>query len=312
MQLFIHKHFCRKHRNFVLSSVLNKRNNRGPYFLMENSNNEKFWALVLGASSGFGGAAAKKLAADGYNIIGIHLDRAATMPNVEAIIADIKSHGVEALFFNINAADEIKRKEVIKTLLANEKGAPKVKVLVHSLAFGTLKPFIPKTGETALTKAQMEMTLDVMAHSLVYWTQDLVANGLLVRKARIFAMTSSGGTSAIPYYGAVSAAKASLESHVRQLSTELGFMEVGVVAIMAGVTDTPALRKIPGNQPMINVATRKNPRGRLTTPEDIAKVISLFCREGGEWISGGVINADGGEDVVNFVGQNGDMNFDNV
>ena len=72
---------------------------------------------------------------------------------------------------------------------------------------------------------------------------------------------------------------------------------------MAGVTDTPALRKIPGNEEMIEVAERKNPRGRLTTPEDVAKVISLLCKDGGEWISGGLINADGGEDIVNFVGQ---------
>jgi enoyl-[acyl-carrier-protein] reductase (NADH) len=116
-------------------------------------------------------------------------------------------------------------------------------------------------------------------------------------------MTSSGGHTAIPYYGAVSAAKAALESHVRQLSTELGSMEIGVTAIMAGVTDTPALRKIPGNEDMINVAEIKNPRGRLTTPEDVAKIISLLCRDGGEWISGGIIHADGGEDIVSFIGK---------
>lgn len=269
---------------------------------MDNNNN--YWAIVLGASSGFGGAAAKQLARDGYNIIGIHLDRAATMPAVEAVIADIKAENVKCIFYNINAADEVKRKEVIKTMLSFPGGTPKVKVLIHSLAFGTLKPFIPKVGEVGLTKAQMEMTVDVMAHSLVYWTQDLVSSGMLVEKSRIFAMTSSGGRSSIPYYGAVSAAKASLESHVRQLSYELGYLDVGVLAIMAGVTDTPALRKIPGNVPMIEVARRKNPRNRLTTPEDVAKVISLICRDGGEWISGGIINADGGEDLVNFVGQN--------
>ncbi len=277
---------------------------------MDNSNNSQYWALVLGASSGFGGAAAKQLAADGYNILGVHLDRAATLPNVEAIITDIKSHGVEALFYNINAADEVKRKEVLKAFLSHTGGKPKVKVLIHSLAFGSLKAFIPREGEVALSKAQMEMTLDVMAHSLVYWTQDLVTNGMLVEKSRIFAMTSSGGHSAIPYYGAVSAAKAALESHVRQLSTELGYLETAVLAIMAGVTDTAALRKIPGNASMISVARRKNPRNRLTTPEDVAKVISLICRDGGEWISGGLINADGGEDVVNFVGQNGNLNFE--
>jgi len=56
---------------------------------------------------------------------------------------------------------------------------------------------------------------------------------LLAKKARIFAMTSSGSHTAIPYYGAVSAAKAALESHVEQLAIELGHMETGVTAIMA-------------------------------------------------------------------------------
>lgn len=270
---------------------------------MNRMENQKYWALILGASSGFGRATALKLAEDGFNIIGVHLDRLATMHNVNEVINAIDSFGVKSRFFNVNAADEEKRKEVIDELKKMSGGEPIIKVILHSLAFGTLKPFVTDNGETGLTKAQMEMTLDVMAHSIVYWTQDVFTNNLLARKARIFAMTSSGGHTSIPNYGAVSAAKACLESHVRQLSMELGPMEVSVAAIMAGVTDTPALRKIPGNMEMIEVAKRKNPRGRLTTTEDVAKVISLLCKDGGEWISGGVINADGGEDVINFVGQ---------
>lgn len=270
---------------------------------MKSGDHQKFWALILGASSGFGEATAIQLAKDGYNIIGVHLDRQVTMPNVERIIKQIKSFGVEAEFFNANAADEIKRKEIISSVKNKLNGKPLIKVILHSLAFGTLKPFIPGPEEQAITKAQMEMTLDVMAHSLVYWTQDVVMNGLLAPSSRIFAMTSSGGHTSIPYYGAVSAAKAALESHCRQLAVELGPTGAAVNAIMAGVTDTPALRKIPGNREMIEIALRKNPHGRLTQPEDIAKVISLLCRDGGEWISGSVIHADGGEDIVNFVGQ---------
>ena len=270
---------------------------------MAKKENSKYWALILGASSGFGEAVAIKLAQDGYNIFGVHLDRQATMPQVNRIIKDIEKFGSEAIFFNINAADGEKRKDVVTKMKERLNSKPSVKVIMHSLAFGTLKPFISNETEL-ITKAQMEMTLDVMAHSLVYWVQDVFKNNLLADKCRIFAMTSSGGHSTIPYYGAVSAAKAALESHVRQLTSELGPLNAAVNSIMAGVTNTPALSKIPGNKSMMEVAISKNPRDRLTTPEDIAKVISVLCKDGGEWISGGIINADGGEDIVSYMGEN--------
>jgi len=264
------------------------------------------WALVLGASSGFGGAAAVELARAGMNIFGVHLDRQATMPTVQQVIKDIKHLGREAVFFNINAADAIKRSETLDEI-KERFGAHgnTVRVLLHSLAFGTLKPFITKNPEESVNQAQMEMTIDVMANSLVYWTQGLFWHGLLKRGARIFAMTSSGGHSTLPYYGAVSAAKATLESHIRQLANELGPFAITANALMAGVTDTPALRKIPGSTDMLRIARAKNPGGRLTTPEDVARMIVLLSDESASWVSGNVIGVDGGEDIVSYVGQKG-------
>ncbi|MGB9664705.1 MAG: SDR family oxidoreductase, partial [Ignavibacteria bacterium] len=81
----------------------------------------------------------------------------------------------------------------------------------------------------------------------------------------------------------------------------LGPRGITANAIMAGVTDTPALRKIPGSDKMIDAAKLKNPRGRLTTPEDVAKAIVALCSENCDWISGNVIGVDGGEDIVGFV-----------
>src|SRR5881397_4411485 len=97
-----------------------------------------------------------------------------------------------------------------------------VRVMLHSLAFGTLKLFIADPMKDAVTQPQMDMTLDVMAHSLIYWTQELVGRGLMTRGGRIYAMTSSGGARVLPNYGPVSAAKAALESNIRQLAAEMG------------------------------------------------------------------------------------------
>jgi enoyl-[acyl-carrier protein] reductase III len=264
-----------------------------------------YWALILGASSGFGGATAIELARNGYDIFGVHLDRQVTMPQVKHVIKEIEKHGRQAIFFNINAADSIKRQETLDEIserLSAEDGGM-VKVLVHSLAFGTLKPFISKSLNDSLTQAQMEMTLDVMANSLVYWTQGLITRELFAEGGRIFGLTSAGSHAIIPSYGAVSAAKAALESHIRQLAFELGPMGITANAIMAGVTDTPALQKIPGAQKMLELAKLKNPRGRVTLPVDVAHAIVMLCREESNWISGNVIGVDGGENIVSFVGE---------
>lgn len=256
------------------------------------------WAVVLGASSGFGEAASLALAGAGWSIFGIHLDRKATLPHVAEIVDGIRARGAEAVFFNANAADEARREEIVRAI--SEKlagGAGTVQVLLHSLAFGTLKPFLAPTPEESIARPQLEMTLDVMANSLVWWTQDLVAAGLMEDGARIWAMTSAGGRKVWGSYGAVSAAKSALESHVRQLAFELIPRGITVNALQAGVTDTPALRKIPGSSEMIDRVMAIHPAKRLTTPEDVAKALVELSRPGTGWMTGNVIRIDGAEDI---------------
>jgi NAD(P)-dependent dehydrogenase (short-subunit alcohol dehydrogenase family) len=258
------------------------------------------WALILGASSGFGEATARHLAQQGMHVFGIHLDRRATMDHVEEVKAAIGAAGREAFFVNINAADDEAREQALDEFAAHlgEKAPGSIKVLMHSLAFGTLKPYVDEEGRADLNRKNLEMTVDVMAHSLVYWAQAVVARRLMGDGGRIFAMTSSGGTRVIRTYGAVSAAKAALESHIRQLAYELAPFGVRSNAIRAGVTDTPALRKIPGNELLLTEAARKNPTGRLTTPADVAGAIAALSGPGSDFINGNVIGVDGGEDVV--------------
>ncbi len=248
------------------------------------------WALVLGVSSGFGAATARELAKTGYNIAGVHMDRRETLPLAQQVVDDIQALGRETLVFNGNAADPEQRATVIAALSGKN-----VQVLFHSLAFGSLKPMV---GPEAATQRQIEMTADVMGHSLIYWARDLVHQGLMHQGGRIFAMTSEGGTRAIPQYGPVSAAKAVLEAHIRQLAVELAPFGITANALLAGTTDTPALRKIPGHERLLEYALARNPHKRLTTPEDIARAVVSLASPNTAWITGNTIRVDGGEGIA--------------
>jgi NAD(P)-dependent dehydrogenase (short-subunit alcohol dehydrogenase family) len=270
------------------------------------------WALILGASSGFGGATAVELARNGMDVFGVHLDLRSTLPNAEKVMDSVRAQGRQAVFFNMNAADATKRADAVQAMKArcDEEGSF-VRVVLHSLAFGALQPVIvidESKGavvemelldrKTILSQRQMEMTLDVMANSLIYWAQDLAAAGLLRRGSRIYAMTSSGSTRVIKSYGAVSAAKAALEAHIRQLAYELAPLGVTANAVRAGVTDTPALRKIPEGLALLERTSKANPSGRSTTPEDVAKCIAVLAQENTYWMTGNVIGVDGGEEIT--------------
>jgi enoyl-[acyl-carrier protein] reductase III len=263
---------------------------------------DTYYALILGASSGFGRAISLALAKDGVNILGVHLDRAATMPAVEEIISEIKSYGVDAHYFNVNAADPNKRNDVLNKIeeIFKNKNNPTIKVLVHSLAFGTLKKFIDEDTSLQINQKQLEMTIDVMANSLVYWSQDVLKKGFMKSGAKIYALTSTGGSRVIESYGAISAAKACLESHIRQLAMELGRKGISANSILAGVTDTPAARKIPNISTIMDYTLGRNAQGRLTHPEDIANFILDNYKRDSHWMTGGLIHVDGGESVTGF------------
>lgn len=259
----------------------------------------KYYALILGVSSGFGKAISLALAKDGVNIIGVHLDRASTMDDVNQQIADIKAMGVEAEFFNVNAADDEKRNTILDKIKEKFGDSDStIRVMVHSLAFGSLKKFIDDDPNNEVNRKQLEMTLDVMANSFVYWTQGMMRRGLMTKGGKIYSMTSSGGTRQIAYYGVVSAAKACLESFTRQLAMELGGKGIAVNAICAGVTSTPALNKIPGADAIVANALQRNPAKRLTQPDDIAQFIVDNYKNDSQWLTGNTIHLAGGESIV--------------
>jgi NAD(P)-dependent dehydrogenase (short-subunit alcohol dehydrogenase family) len=301
------------------------------------------WALILGGSSGFGLATAKRLARAGLNILIVHRDRRSAMKEIQPHFDELARLGVGFHVWNADAVGAEKRSETIEALVQAIGPEGRIRLLLHSIAFGNLKLITPEKSEARtagpnlarrlgmdpakLTEIADELfekgedglhpltsapsysdasyldegdfgrTILSMGTSLLGWTQELFSRGLFARDARIFGLTSEGNEVAWKGYAAVSAAKVSLEALARSIAVEFGPHGIRCNVIQPGVTDTPALRAIPGSEQLASQARLRNPGGRLTTPEDVAGVIYLLSQDEASWINGEVIRVDGGEHI---------------
>ncbi|MFC4096711.1 SDR family NAD(P)-dependent oxidoreductase [Euzebyella saccharophila] len=257
---------------------------------------KKQWALILGGSSGLGLATAKKLAANGYSIFIIHRDRRADLEEVKFNFQEITSSGVDLVSYNVDLVKTDKRQQVLKEIKTKLGAQGKLKVLVHSIAKGNLKPMNSQT-EKELENVDFQITLNAMAISLYDWTKDLIKVDLFSKDARIISFTSEGNSRAWEGYAAVSAAKATLESLTRNMALEFASLGLKVNCIQAGVTETKSFKMIPGHKRIKENALQRNPQGRLTSPEDVANVVYLLTTPEAQWITGSVIKVDGGESL---------------
>jgi NAD(P)-dependent dehydrogenase (short-subunit alcohol dehydrogenase family) len=302
-----------------------------------------WWAVILGGSSGFGLATAHKLAAHGMNLCLVHRDRRGAMARIEPEFEKLRATGVAVRTWNADALDADARSQILGELAKTLGEGGRVRLLLHSIAFGNLKLLASETPSPARATAALAVELGVdeerlrgaadrlfeaghdalaglasppaysqssfldeedfartihaMGTSLLGWVQDLLARGLFASDARVLGLTSEGNEVAWKGYAAVAAAKVALESLARSMALELAPRGLRTNIVQAGITDTPALRAIPGSDRMKAGARLRNPFKRLTTPEDVASAIFLLCLDEAAWINGDVIRVDGGEHV---------------
>ena len=256
--------------------------------------NTNYWALILGGSSGLGLASAKKLASEGMNICIIHRSSRAEMELINNEFSEIKKTEIEFLSLNKDVLNLQHQQDILtelKTVLGSDG---KIRCLLHSIAKGNLKPMIGSENDSLSTE-DFSITLQAMATSLYDWTKLIFNENLFAEDARILAFTSEGSSKPINNYGAVSAAKAALEAISRNIALEFARLGLRSNCIQAGVTDTRSLQMIPGSEKIKEQTKKRNPFKRLTTPEDVANVVSLLCQDEASWINGCVIPVDGGE-----------------
>ncbi len=153
------------------------------------------------------------------------------------------------------------------------------------------------SNDHILNEEDMAQTIYNMGTSLLFWVQDLHQRSMFAADARVLGLTSEGNELAWYGYAAVSAAKCALESIARTIAREFAAHGIRCNILQPGITDTPALRLIPGSQAMKASALERNPFGRLTRPEDVAGLVYLLSREEAAWINGSLIRVDGGEAI---------------
>lgn len=255
---------------------------------MKNITNKT--VLIIGGSSGLGLATAHKLALAGYNIVIVHRDRKSNIPNFEAEIQQMELAGVLVTAYNKDALKEETIHEVLADIETNS-----ISVVIHSIAKGSLRAM--SNTEEILSKTDLDITLHAMGTSWWQWTATLLKQHKFSSDARNIAFTSEGNTKVWPGYGAVSAAKATLEALMRQMAVELAPYGITTNCIQAGATETTSFKMIPGSDKLAEMAKRRNPFGRLTNPEDVANAVWLLCQEEGKWINGVVLKVDGGESL---------------
>lgn len=254
------------------------------------------YAVILGGSAGLGLATAKKLAHEGMNIIIIHRSRRSVVAAFEDAVREMEVSGCEIISYNTDALNPKKRQETVDDILA-KLGKGVIKLILHSIARGNLKPLYDTEGGNTLSNEDFKGTLDAMAVSYYDWVSAFAKAELFTPFARAIAFTSEGSSRAWPQYAAVAAAKAALESISRGIALEFAPLGITSNCIQAGVTDTESLRLIPGSDKMKEMAVKRNPYQRLTLPNDVANAVYLLTRDEASWINGTTIPVDGGEHI---------------
>lgn len=256
--------------------------------------NSKGWAAIIGVSAGTGAALAKNLAQNpGYDIFGVH--RGHHAESADRLAHEIKNLGRRAVFGEGEGGTAEGAQRFAQAM--REAAGPKsLHFFVHSIANASLGQLVlGKDGPLPARKIQK--TFDSMCHSFVYWIQELFACDLPAPGARFLSLGNTLGESMVRRCGLVAAAKAALESYTKTLAIELGPLGYRINMLKFPTVITPAVRVVYGENSLPHIQQmheQMTPAGRMCTPDEVARFVSLLASDACEWINGATIDFTGG------------------
>lgn len=253
------------------------------------------WAVVLGVTGGSGAAIARAVAQrPGLDIFGVH--RGNLLDRVARLEGDVNAQGrrlhLRTAEGGTAQAAVLGAQEVLRTA-----GPRSVKLFVHAIANASVG-LLAADQEKRLRPRQFEKTFESMAHSFVYWTQELLARDLLAPNARLLGLSNPIGDTVLRDTALIAASKAALEIYVRHLAHELGPRGHRVNLLKFGAVKTVALDRTFGDR-QINRLSRTlelaSPARRVCSVEEVGRFVSVLAGEDGAWFNGANIDFTGGE-----------------
>jgi enoyl-[acyl-carrier protein] reductase III len=240
-------------------------------------------ALITGSSRGIGRAIALELAGRGADIVVNYLRKKSA---AEEVVAEVVARGRRAIAVRANVGD-VADIEAMFDRVRSEFG--RCDILVGNAASGVVRSI------TQVEDKHWDWTLDINARSILRCARLAVPLMEAHGWGRIIGITSFGSTRVFSEYGIIGISKAAIEAIIRYLAVELAPKGIIANAVSPGIVGTDALKYFPIDVgETLQEAAERTPARRVTTPEDVARVVAFLCSDDAAMIVGQTIVVDGG------------------
>ena len=234
-------------------------------------------ALVTGASRGIGQAIAKRLANEGYLVIGT-----ATSEKGAAAVNDyLQELGGAGRVLNVQDAEQIN--QLFDSI---EKEFGNVQVLVNNAGI-TQDGLLMRMDDNA-----WERVLDVNLTSVFRTSKRAIKGMMKARQGRIINITSVVAAMGNAGQTNYTASKAGIEGFTRSLAREIGSRQITVNCVAPGFIDTDMTKDL--DEALIQSMLNAVPLARLGKPEDVAAAVNFLASEEAGYITGTVLDVNGG------------------
>jgi len=241
-------------------------------------------ALITGAGSGIGRAAAVRLARDGADVCIVDIDQ----DGADETASMVREFGRDAIVARANTASKGQVQDAVARC-ADELGGVDIAFANAGIARGA--PLLEM--ELKDWQDQLDVNLTGVFLTVQAAAQQMAKQG---RGGRIVCTASLAAETTGPGIWSYSATKAGVRIMVRGWAQELGPHGITVNAIGPGVIDTPLAAGLAGGEggPIRQALEIRTPVGRVGRPEDIAGLVAFLCGPDGEFMTGSYLIMDGG------------------